>query len=1400
MPKVANVPGLGTLRFPDETPDDVIDRTVKKEVLGLQFQEAQAEIDKADRFIGAVDTVAPVVGAVSLGRAGAVLRGVATDAMVPHEPGTAPATMAAIRGEPIPDEMQKNVEGSVFKSSVAGLAQSLPVVGATILTAGAGVPAVAAAAVPMAASAFEASGGDVGQTVKAGAIGAALPVLGAAGMKAGGAVAGALANRGGTALANPAVQQAIETGVGQVPIQSLLLGDLVSSDEYQNATPEERNRLLKVHWASQAAFGIPDIARGMNPNRVPEARRFESPSVDAARMLADAPMADPIGRMQELAVPALPMTTEVVSRLASKPTVKIPGGIVPATPLTADAMRQKMSGIQTESGRSDTMDQLRVDYGESQPIDTSVVGKRIDEGGGKVSFSAEAPTLLRNAPEQPTRKGGDKPLEEVQGQKEEGVLDPMQGVPYRRPGSVPIPTQREREIQQGRANVEAGLYAENPPMEPVAPEVGQYPESGGPFGTLSKGQRQKALAALERSQGLRRQDIPSQRVDSVKTQPPTYEMALIPGGKQAADALKEAIGFATAKGKAEEAANPSTKGEKMRKFSARVGSSKSVPEDVRKSVLKNPRSTYDPQVVQDEAVAASTKSPIELAGDVTNPDSNTSTLSGLELVKRAFTAGDTKGGEEMLLQLAAKGTQMGQLINQYKLLVSAVPQHITTITDMMLQAKGYDPMPPAEKERITGLSKTAIDAENNRKKADQAYIAAPSKETWDAVADASAKSEQATHDLDYAIARKAPKNFSDTIVAIGQGNLITPISQVANVVGNAGKLFYEVPVNAVASVLDAVESAVTGKPRSIVWTPVGGASARLMALKEAAGVSKEILLSGSDTAHIEAGQYGGTKLNAIRAWRDLFNIYRKQTDLPTKDGKVPLADSTKLFIEGTFGIPADVMLRGLGAMDAAFRFPERARLVYEAAIRSGRTPEEAMRATKRPELFLSKKDLKQVEFDASRSVYQQNNLATEAVAGFNNVLRKVPGLYVLSKIVVPFQKTPINVAAELISYTPAGLAKAVYAAAKGNRREANLSISKVIVGTMGIAAADWMFSKGVISPPLDAEDEAQKTRLGAEDVLPAGHINITGLKRAIAGEDGTPKPGDDVRDMRRLGMIGGIAYLTSYARRQVEKKRTGETRLGSEIATTAPAVLAQWTVNQSFLQGVSQFVKSFTSADGGEKWLQSMVETISAFPMPNTIPAISRAIRESKPEFRDDNAIQAIGNKLNERANALGFNVGFGKNTKDLPVKVDLWGRPVAQTPKGANPWVYNFFDITKSREIPDDAVAVTLYNLWRKTGDSAVFPSLPERILTIKGQQSEPLSYDLYQQLATRVGQARRQRVERLMDLPAFHALPDGKKIEYLKDEVYQKGRDIGMTQFLRDLQAQGITLERRKTRRGTE
>jgi outer membrane receptor for Fe3+-dicitrate len=56
-----------------------------------------------------------------------------------------------------------------------------------------------------------------------------------------------------------------------------------------------------------------------------------------------------------------------------------------------------------------------------------------------------------------------------------------------------------------------------------------------------------------------------------------------------------------------------------------------------------------------------------------------------------------------------------------------------------------------------------------------------------------------------------------------------------------------------------------------------------------------------------------------------------------------------------------------------------------------------MRAVARPELFLPKDALARVDFESARTVYQQDNLATSLRAGVNDLLRRVPGLYLLSR-------------------------------------------------------------------------------------------------------------------------------------------------------------------------------------------------------------------------------------------------------------------------------------------------------------------------------------------------------------------------------------------------------------------
>jgi hypothetical protein len=66
--------------------------------------------------------------------------------------------------------------------------------------------------------------------------------------------------------------------------------------------------------------------------------------------------------------------------------------------------------------------------------------------------------------------------------------------------------------------------------------------------------------------------------------------------------------------------------------------------------------------------------------------------------------------------------------------------------------------------------------------------------------------------------------MQDVLVAILQGNLMTPLSQTANVMGNAFKFGYEPSVRTGAAVLDAIESAVTGTPRTSTLRPIQGAS------------------------------------------------------------------------------------------------------------------------------------------------------------------------------------------------------------------------------------------------------------------------------------------------------------------------------------------------------------------------------------------------------------------------------------------------------------------------------------------------------------------------------------------------------------------------------------------------
>jgi hypothetical protein len=65
----------------------------------------------------------------------------------------------------------------------------------------------------------------------------------------------------------------------------------------------------------------------------------------------------------------------------------------------------------------------------------------------------------------------------------------------------------------------------------------------------------------------------------------------------------------------------------------------------------------------------------------------------------------------------------------------------------------------------------------------------------------------------------------------------------------------------------------------------------------------------------------------------------------------------------------------------------------------------------------------------------------------------------------------------------------------------------------------------------------------------------------------------------------------------------------------------------------------------------------------------------------------------------------------DTPIRVNEWGEDIKQTPEGANPLYYNWFDPMNGRIGTTDPVKVEIYNLFMATEDPGVIPNVPQQI-----------------------------------------------------------------------------------------
>ena len=847
--------------------------------------------------------------------------------------------------------------------------------------------------------------------------------------------------------------------------------------------------------------------------------------------------------------------------------------------------------------------------------------------------------------------------------------------------------------------------------------------------------------------------------------------------------------------------------QKTRAFAGRVAEAEQLPTEVRETVGQSPEAQYTQQNVGEVVDRASSMSLSQLNADLADTSSNTRVASGMEIFGRQIRSGDVAGASSTALALAKSGTSWGQLINQFKLLNSSTPEGLVLLVQNSLANRNRKPM-TAEQSQIL------LDAGNKLKLANDEVLAA-GRVARDAFAAndlntinkslkqldlADAKRSEVDAILNEQLAKINPADAADLFISMVQGSVMGPISIIRNVVGNA----INYPLRELGDIGAALIDATFSKDKNNSYNRRARTIDRINAIYKSLPAATKTVLKGSNAMPYEPGTDIGNPLNFQRAWR------RIAEDMAA--GKIGSALSPRNLTEATIGILPDIMLRLTQATDIPFRQAERARIIGEIGRAKGLSEAQIQIAVRDPKLAFvtdveaqrgrrgfTEDDLATIETESLKSIFQQDNKATKAVAGINRFIKNELGStgYVPYRLISLFQKTPINVAAEALQFTPAG---ALRDWDNMTQREKNIAYSRVLVGAMVTTAFGYLYSKGIITPNLDTAGETNKARelAKAGGVMPPGTINLSALTRLVNGKDPKFQGGDTVVDLSSLGTAGALGIMAGTSLRQLERGRSNE-EVATSLFKAVPTSGLSFVMEQQFLKGTSDFIKllSQESTNSMDRWLKSLAVTAASPVAPAILGAVRRAERDKLPAIGGQSFIKDTVDELNQRYAALGLAIPGVKDPNAMPVRRDLWGSAVEQTPKGSNPWVYQFFNAWKARDIDADPLNTSIYTIWRRTADNSAIPSVPSPSLTWKQKTYDRMSPEQYDRYTELVGNYRRLRAEQEFMRPRFQQGGDERKLKLLQ-RAYDDGLLVAKKQFVRELTQSGQTLTPIAARRG--
>ena len=396
--------------------------------------------------------------------------------------------------------------------------------------------------------------------------------------------------------------------------------------------------------------------------------------------------------------------------------------------------------------------------------------------------------------------------------------------------------------------------------------------------------------------------------------------------------------------------------------------------------------------------------------------------------------------------------------------------------------------------------------------------------------------------------------------------------------------------------------------------------------------------------------------------------------------------------------------------------------------------------------------------DAKRATFQDASALADAIGRIEN---KNKATKLVIGGLLPFKRTPINIAKRGFELSPLGLIKGITVdlnkVRKGtmNATEAIDNISQGLTGTSLAVLGYFLASNGILSassPENDKERNFDAAQGSQEYALNIGPYSYTIDWAAPAA----------------LPMFVGAEFYNALTAKYDDEEQA------FKQATDALSRLFEPMINMTMLSGISSTIQSATYSQTNPLFAiaGNIAQNYAGQVVPTLAGQVARTIDDTRRTTyanEDSWVPNSIQTFLQRQANKI---PGLSQNQ---PAYTDVWGRPDTTE----NGWLRAFENFLSpgyigNRNSSDAENA--LRELYNATGETAVLPSKPQKSYTENGEKHN-LTADQWLRLSNAKGQTSLAAIDALTKTGAYQSMSDQEKVNAIKD-IYDYASAVAANQ----------------------